>query len=188
MNRIARGHRLSGALALVLAVSMGCSPNSETKRPLEQDHDAVYSVRMARSLFKGGRVGQALATLEAAIAREPDNASLHNYYGVLCFQSGRLELAAEALQRALEVDPYLTDAHNNLGTVYLELGRIAEAEEQFRKALEDPAYPTPEKVYLNLGLLYGSQGRDKESVESLRKSEKVSAPGEPRSVNPASAR
>ena len=80
------------------------------------------------------------------------------------------ETAVGALQRALEIDPYLTDAHNVLGTVYLELGRTADAEQQFRLALEDPAYPTPEKVYLNLGLLYGSQGRDPEAVESFRQS------------------
>ena len=87
-----------------------------------------------------------------------------------CLQSGRYEAAVGALQRAIEADPYLTDAHNVLGTVYLELGRIAEAEEQFRTALGDPAYPTPEKVYLNLGLLYDSQGRDDEAVKSFRKS------------------
>ena len=130
----------------------------------------MHSVRLARSLFRAGRVGEALATLDTAIAREPDNASLHSYYGLLCFQAGRNEAAVEALQRAIEVDPYLTDAHNVLGTVYLELGRTVEAEQQFRTALEDPAYPTPEKVYLNLGLLYDSQGREDEAVGSFRQS------------------
>ena len=109
-------------------------------------------------------------TLDEAIDREPDNAALHNYYGLLCLQSGRNDVAVGSLQRAIELDPYLTDARNVLGTVYLELGRTEEAEEQFRRALEDPAYPTPEKVYLNLGLLYDSQGRDDEAVESFRKS------------------
>ncbi len=170
MSRLELGSRLGGVLALVLAAAVGCGPNAETKRPPEPEHDAVYSVRMARSLFKAGRVSEALTTLDEAIAREPDNASLHNYYGSLCLQSGRYEAAVGALQRALEVDPYLTDAHNALGIVYLELGRNDEAEEQFRTALADPAYPTPHKVYLNLGLLYGSQGRDTEAIESFRQS------------------
>ena len=95
---------------------------------------------------------------------------MHSYYGLLCLQSGRNDAAVGSLHRAIELDPYLTDARNVLGTVYLELGRAEDAEEQFRKALEDPAYPTPEKVYLNLGLLYDSQGRDDEAVESFRKS------------------
>ena len=170
MNRHERGQRLVGVLALVLAVSVGCGPSPETKRPPVREPDALHSVRMAQSLFRAGRVSEALAELDKGIAREPDNGKLYSYYGLLCLQSGRLERAAAACQRALELDPHLTDAHNVLGTVYLEMGRTADAEEQFRKALEDTAYPTPEKVYLNLGLLYGSQGRDKEAVESFRKS------------------
>ncbi len=169
MNRLERGHRLGGVLALVLAVSVGCG-SSETKRPPVREPDALHSVRMAQSLFRAGRVSEALAELDEGIAREPDNAQLHSYYGLLCLQSGRLENAVESCQRALEIDPHLTDAHNTLGTVYLELGRTADAEEQFRKALEDSAYPTPEKVHLNLGLLYDSQGRDTEAVESFRMS------------------
>ena len=149
---------------------MGCGPSPETKRPPEKEPDALHSVRMAQSLFRAGRVSEALTALDEGIAREPDNAGLHSYYGLLCLQSGRLDEAVDALGRALEIDPHLTDAHNVLGTVYLELGRTTEAEEQFRKALEDTAYPTPEKVHLNLGLLYDSQGRDKEAVESFRMS------------------
>jgi len=170
MNRLERGHRLGGVLALVLTVAVGCGPDAETKRPPEKEPDALHSVRMAQSLFRAGRVSEALAALDEGIAREPDNASLHSYYGLLCLQSGRLESAVGACQRALEIDPHLTDAHNVLGTVYVELGRFADAEQQFQQALEDSAYPTPEKVYLNLGLLYDSQGRDREAVESFRKS------------------
>jgi len=170
MNRLEQHHRLGGVLALILAASLGFGCGSQTKRPPEKEPDVLHSVRMARSLFRAGRVSEALATLELAITREPDNASLHSYYGLLCFQSGRNEAAVEALQRAIDVDPYLTDAHNVLGTVYLELGEATLAEQQFRIALEDPAYPTPEKVYLNLGLLFDSQGRDEEAIVSFRQS------------------
>lgn len=173
MNSVERGHRWGVFLALalvVLVVQAGCAgPGAQKKQP-EQAPDAMHSVRLANSQFSGGRVSEALATLDAAILLEPDNATLHNYYGLLCLQAGRYESAVAPLQRALEIDPYLTDAHNVLGTVYTELGSVVEAEQQFRKALEDPAYPTPEKVYMNLGLLYGSQGRNTEAVKSFRKS------------------
>ncbi|HXV74919.1 MAG TPA: tetratricopeptide repeat protein, partial [Candidatus Polarisedimenticolaceae bacterium] len=74
----------------------------------------------------------------------------------------------EAFETALEHDPFLTDARNFLGAVYTEMGRIDDAEYQFREALEDPAYPTPEKVYLNLALAYVAQGRDEEAISELR--------------------
>jgi tetratricopeptide (TPR) repeat protein len=57
--------------------------------------------------------------------------------------------------------------------VFDRLGKKAEAEAEYRRALEDPAYPSPEKVYLNLGLLYGSQGRDDEAIRELRKAVEI---------------
>jgi type IV pilus assembly protein PilF len=86
----------------------------------------------------------------------------------MLFQVGRNADAADAFRRALELDPYLTDAHNFLGVVYTEMGRPEEAEEQFRVALDDPAYPTPENIYLNLALAYAAQGRDDEAIGQLR--------------------
>ena len=156
------------ALLLCTIGLAACAPKKP--KPPEVQHDASYSVRLARSLANAGRVNEALATLDEAIEKEPDNGGLHNYYGVICFQAGRYEAAVESFQKALEVDPYLTDAHNYLGSVYLEQKRMTDAEEEFKKALSDPAYPTPEKVHFNMGLLYASQGRDRESVESFRHS------------------
>ncbi len=69
MSRLELGSRLGGILALLLAVSVGCGPGPETKRPPEKEPDALHSVRMAQSLFRAGRVSEALATLDAAIAR-----------------------------------------------------------------------------------------------------------------------
>ena len=156
------------AVVLLTIGLAGCASGTAKKPEIERD--ATFSVRMAQSMAKAGRINEALATLDEAIEKEPENAGLHNYYGVVCFQAGRYDAAVTAFKRALEVDPYLTDAHNYLGAVYLEQNRMAEAEVELKAALSDPAYPTPEKVHLNLGLLYAAQGRDRESVESLRRS------------------
>jgi Tfp pilus assembly protein PilF len=113
-------------------------------------------------------VNEALVALDEAIARDPDDAVLHHTYGTYCLLSGRLPQAVKSFERALALDPHFTDVHNTLGTAYLEQKDFQRAESEFRTALADPAYPTPEKVYLNLGLLYLEQGRDKEAIDALR--------------------
>jgi tetratricopeptide (TPR) repeat protein len=124
---------------------------------------------MAESQFNGGRVSEALSTLREAIERFPDDATLHHRYGLYCLRAARYEEAIPAFERALELDPFFTDSRNNLGVVFLEIGDYARAESELRKVLEDPAYPTPQKPYLNLGLLYAEQGRDAEAIEQVRK-------------------
>jgi type IV pilus assembly protein PilF len=162
-RRTRRGLGAVGLLALTLAA---CGGNAGTKQPVEET--VTYKLRMAGSMMNAGRVSEALDWVDQAIESEPANAGIYNVRGQYCLIAGRLSEAEAAFSRALEVDPHLTDAHNNLGAVYDQLGRKDEAERHFLRALEDPAYPTPEKVRLNLGLLYESQGRDREALESLR--------------------
>lgn len=155
-----------GAFLLMAACLAGCGGNTATKKP--EGLTTQEKVGQAQSLFRAGRVGDALAIMEEALESEPDNARLHSMYGTLCFQAGRYADAEKAFKAALELDSYLTDAHNFLGAVYAEQGRGAEAEEQYKIALRDPAYPTPELVYLNLGLLYVSRGEDELAVAPFR--------------------
>jgi tetratricopeptide (TPR) repeat protein len=160
--------RLACASAILVSVTLsGCGGKPAPQRSTVET-SALYKARMAQSYMNAGRVGEALATLQEAIAVEPGNAALRLQYGQICFQAGRFTDAEAAFQKALEIDPYLTDAHNYLGTVYQELGRFADAEREYRKALEDPAYPTPELVYLNLGILYTDQEREEQALEALR--------------------
>jgi len=125
-------------------------------------------MRLAKSLYDGGRVSEALAELERATEREPDNASLLNTQGSYLLRAARYPDAIEAFGKALVVDPYLTDAHNNLGFVYTQTADYAAAEKAFRQALSDPAYPTPYKVWFNMGQLYLKQGRLDEAISAFR--------------------
>jgi Tfp pilus assembly protein PilF len=128
---------------------------------------------MAQGYFRAGRTTLALQAMQDAIELEPKSAGLHNFYGQILFVAGRHEEAEAAYDEALKLDPYLTDAHNNLGALYAETGRPSLAEEQYLEALKDASYPTPQKVYLNLGTLYASQGRDDEAVPMLRRAVEI---------------
>jgi Tfp pilus assembly protein PilF len=171
MNRL--GPRITGivlALVILLLGAAACGGgSSKKKQPTKPEELSTQDkVRMAQSMLTAGRTGEAVQLLEQALAEEPDSAQLQLFYGKINFQAGKFAQAATAFEKAIELDPYLTDARNFLGATYSEQGKKAEAEQQYLRALEDPAYTSPEMVYLNLGLLYSSQGRTLEAIESLR--------------------
>lgn len=151
------------------ALGASCAGRSPAKHEPNQQLDASGKMRLAQSLMKAGRVGEALAALDQAVAQEPNNPRLHQFYGETCLSGGLLVQAEREFRAALERDPYLTDAHVYLGAVYQELGRLSEAEAQYREALGNPAYPRPEAIYFGLGKLFARQGRHAEAEDELRK-------------------
>jgi Tfp pilus assembly protein PilF len=162
-----RGHFMRAVLMTAAIICLaGCAGDGARKTDPElspQDKE-----RMAYSMLNAGRTGEALRLIGEALEAEPENIRFHSAKGEICLRVGKTEDAEIAFRRVLELDPYATEAHNALGSVYDRLGRKAEAEKEFKAALADPAYPTPEKVHLNLGLLYSSQGRNEEAIDSFR--------------------
>jgi len=159
------------ALVIVAACGGGESKQQPTTKP--EELSTQDKVRMAQSMLNAGRTGDAVELLEQAIEEEPESAQLQLFYGKINFQAGRFAEAEQAFMKAIELDPYLTDARNFLGATYAQQGKDAEAEQEYLTALEDPAYTSPEMVYLNLGLLYSSQGRNQEAIDTIRKAVEI---------------
>jgi len=158
-------------IACILAgLLLGCGGTKKQKETEPKELSVSQQMQLAQSQMTAGRVGEALATLNEAVSREPDNARLRQFYGETCLNGGLLQEAEQAFQEALELDPYLTDAHLYLGAVYQEMDRLADAERQYLLALNNPAYPQPEKIYLGLGMLYQRQMRLDEAEKNLRTS------------------
>jgi len=153
---------LCGILLLPLvAWAIGCGGGSVRKEADKtvQEMDPDSKIRLARSYWNGGKTGEAMRVLEEGLKEFPENVPIRNYYGQLSFLTGNLEMAESSLQEALRLNPFMTDAHNTLGAVYQEMGRYNDAEREYRLTLEDQSYSTPQKVYLNLGLLFKAQDR-----------------------------
>jgi type IV pilus biogenesis/stability protein PilW len=163
--------RCALCLSTAIAVTLSCAGNKPP--PADISKEINTNVRLAQGYLRSGRTSQAMLAMEEAIKLDPKNAGLKNFYGQILLVSGRFEEAEAALDHALELDPYLSDAHNNRGALYAETGRPAKAEQDFREALKDRSYPTPQKVYFNLGTLYSSQQRNLEAIESLRKAVEI---------------
>jgi tetratricopeptide (TPR) repeat protein len=160
----------------VLLLFPACAEAGKKKKQKQQAQNEAaemsvsQQMQLAQSQMTAGRMGEALETLNKAVAQEPENARLRQFYGETCLNGGLLQEAEQAFQKGLELDPYLTEAHLYLGAVYQEMNRLADAEKQYRMALNNPAYPQPEKIYLGLGMLYQRQRRLEEAEANLRTS------------------
>lgn len=113
-------------------------------------------MREGCALLWRGRLDEALAAFEAAIALEPDNAQAHNKRGVVLAEKGMLDEAKLEFERALALDPKYASAMSNLGNTFREKNMLDEAAELYKMALTiDPDHAT---AHHNLGVVYKQMG------------------------------
>jgi tetratricopeptide (TPR) repeat protein len=89
----------------------------------------------AFELFAKGKIDEAIAILEEAIARDPNYIEAHRNIAMVYGRKGMLEEAVTAARRVVELDP---DDH--LGYVSLSIflqrqGKVPEAEEAMAKGM-----------------------------------------------------
>lgn len=82
-----------------------------------------------------GRLAEAVATLDEAIGRDPEDVRFHALRGQVLADLGRTEEAEAALRRALEIDPDAMRALQSLGGLLLKSGRADEAIEPLTRAI-----------------------------------------------------
>lgn len=164
-----RGLSTAALVLVVLSCGGGQKQVSTEPKPLT----AAEKVRMADSFRNAGRMNDALELLREVVSDNDGNAQLHSVYGEYLLLAGRFGDAEQQLTRALDIDAYLTDARNWLGVALAEQQRFDEARRQYERALEDPAYPSPQLIYLNLGMLYRSQGLDEKSIAQFRRAVQI---------------
>jgi predicted O-linked N-acetylglucosamine transferase (SPINDLY family) len=112
-------------------------------RPVNQNKPFVVTVlESALSHHKDGRLSEARALYEKALALDPNNPDAHQLLGVLVYRQGDTEYGLKLLQRAIELDPSNAVARNNLGGVLRAVGQNIAAEREFTEALRlMPDYP-----------------------------------------------
>jgi tetratricopeptide (TPR) repeat protein len=84
--------------------------------------------------LSSGRDKEAYDQLDAAIAKDPNNANLHYAKGTLSDKLGKNDAAAASYKKALEIKPDYFDAAYNLGAMYFN-----QAAELANKANDIPA-------------------------------------------------
>jgi tetratricopeptide (TPR) repeat protein len=114
-----------------------------------------------------GRMNEATAQFQKALAIKPDDAEAHYNLGDVFLQQGRMNEATAQFQKALAIKPDDAEAHNNLGDIFLQQGRLDEAIAQFQKALA--IKPDDAEPYYNLGNAFLQQGRMDEAIAHYQK-------------------
>lgn len=119
---------------------------------------------------------EALASLDSALAAEPDYAPALGTKGQLFSAQGNDQEARVYLQRAVELEPALFWAHVELAQVLSRLGRAQEALKSVDKVLND--YPEEVSLLREKGNLLSLLGQHQDAVEPLQRAiESSSGPG-----------
>src|SRR5471030_2816795 len=167
----------SAAIAAVLALSVaGCktmgddttgsiganTPRNEAewrqslevwgKRYREDGDDPEAALRYSRALRATEQRAQAVAVLEQASLRNPNNMELLGAYGRAMAEAGDLKQALDVLGRAHTPDQPDWRILNAQGAVLDQLGRHPEAQRYYSAALK--IVPNEASILSNLGLSY----------------------------------
>ena len=103
-----------------MAVGMESQPEAAPRDPdYENGRKAIESRNWKLALDQFGR----------AVARDPNNADIHNYLGYAYRKSGNLDAAFRSYGEALRLDPEHKGVHEYLGEAYLTVNNLAKAEE-----------------------------------------------------------
>lgn len=124
---------------LLLLLLPGCATPTEKAASLREE---------ARWLYDTGRRDEAIATLERALAADPDDVESEMLLGSVLHGSGRPEEAVAHFRRASELSPDAYAPNYGLGALLSRLGRYDEAEPPLRRALELRPGDVPSLVHL----------------------------------------
>jgi tetratricopeptide (TPR) repeat protein len=104
-----------------------------------------------------------------ALAADPQNGPVLNYYGYMLGDIGqRLDEAESLVQRALKEEPFNGAYLDSMGWVYYKQDKLSEAETMLHKAVERDAHdPT---IHAHLGDVYAKLGRTELAASEWEKS------------------
>jgi tetratricopeptide (TPR) repeat protein len=119
---------------------------------------------LGNTLKELGRLDEAEASYNQAIALKPDYAEAHSNLGITLKELGRLDEAEASYNQAIALKPDYAEAHSNLGNTLKELGRLDEAEASYNQAIA--LKPDYAEAHSNLSITLKELGRLEEAEAS----------------------
>jgi predicted O-linked N-acetylglucosamine transferase (SPINDLY family) len=121
----------------------------------------------ARRHHEQGRLAEAEAFYERALAADPAHTEALQHLGTLDFRAGRYEIAEARLRQALALRPRYITAHVNLGRILRVLDRPAEAAASYQSALA--LHPFVVAALIGLSDAWLAVDRLAEAIDPARK-------------------
>jgi len=128
----------------------------KARKQIADDEDHSLLTALVDALQAAERGGEALAEIDAALAKQPDSAQLNQLRGTILASAGRGNEAKQAFDKALSLDPENANAMAGLATLAAEAGRLDEAVDLFVKAAATA--PEPSTYLYSAGQLAWSAG------------------------------
>jgi tetratricopeptide (TPR) repeat protein len=136
---------------------------SESPSPADGDPHDLFA--RALGLHRSGRLLEAIADYDRAIALKPDHTNAHNNRGNALFQLGYYDVALASYDQAIALQPDYATAHNNRGSALNRLGRHDEALASYDRAIMiDSDYAG---AYNNRGHTLNELGRHEEALTNF---------------------
>jgi predicted TPR repeat methyltransferase len=137
------------------------------RKVLAQDANNTEALHLLGILLgQQGKLSEALAPLQAALALQPDSAAIHNSLGNIYKHSNQIDLAIEHYQHALSSPQASAAVHNNLGTLYYKKGDLAQAAACYQQALA--MYPDYADAHFNLSAVLTQQQQYDDAIAHLQ--------------------
>ena len=155
--------RLFQILLISSVLVTGCAT---TKKNPEK---AQLHLRIGTGFLKAGNLPAAYRELQRSLKLDPENYVTHNNLALTYFARDLFEKSEEHFLAAITLKTNYSEARNNLGRLYVELKRYSEAIEILKDVVGDLTYPSPEKVYVNLGVAYMRSGHAKSAENQFAK-------------------
>ena len=121
----------------------------------------------AFQLLQAGQPDAALAEIDTALAREPDNPSLNNLRGLVTAKLGRSAEAEASFRKVIRLLPHAAMGYNNLAALLWRLGRSDDAAKTFRQALSEE--PHNFTALVGLGTILAESRKSADALPYLEK-------------------
>jgi tetratricopeptide (TPR) repeat protein len=132
------------------------------------DMSAATHLERGVQLEQVGRIDDAIAETEKALALDPSLSKAHLNLLILYAKTGKAKQAEEHYKTLVALDPdQFPEAYYNYGVLLFEEGKFDEADKAFRKTLA--IAPSNDAAHNNLGYLLERKGKLDEAAVEYRK-------------------
>ncbi len=141
-----------------------------------EEPDQIKEAKLGVTLLNEGKVDEAIAAFNKALAIDPDLASAHYNLGIAYEKKDQPEEARKHFQETIRIKPGFGEAYQALGDSLMVAKKFQEASAILSKAAE--LMPESYAAVYNLGVSYSNSGKYAEAEGAYRKATQIS-PNEP---------
>ncbi|HVF57917.1 MAG TPA: tetratricopeptide repeat protein [Pyrinomonadaceae bacterium] len=146
---------------LLYAIGFASGGEASRATTLQDDGRGATYYRDGARFALEGRLEEAIAAFEHAIALDPKNGNIYYSLGNVYSELGRWEDAVAAYRKSISLNKNDVEAHNGLGIALARRGLNAQAAAAFERAIS--IYPKWAEPHFRLSQVYKSAGQEAES-------------------------